>query len=430
MRPPVEAASGSTGSCPLQNAGSNLLVVFTGSIAAYKGCDVVSRLVQRGHRVRCVATPSALQFIGAATLEGLAGSPLLSDTFAAGSALEHIHLTRWADAVLVCPATANTLNRLAAGLADDLPGALFLAHDPTKPWLMAPAMNPAMWTHPATVASVQKLRDWGVRFIAPAEGRTACGEIGEGRLAEPKAIVAATEAALANPARRLRVLITAGGTSEPVDGVRVLTNTSTGATGAMIADHLSRAGHEVLLLRAKSAVATDCACPEETFLTFSDLEAALHRLLASHSFDVVIHAAAVSDYRVDAVFMDADSPPVPAEKLPSGGTPIIRLSPNPRLVDSLRKWSRAPFTLVAFKLTCGAGPDQTAEAVSTLLAHSGADFVVHNDLAARCTDGTFPANIHLRDGAVTVHCADRDTLASELVRLLTCSTPFSYAINP
>lgn len=430
MRATVEAAASSNALCAPPNAGSNLLVVFTGSIAAYKGCDVVSRLVERGHRVRCVATPSALKFIGTVTLEGLAGSPVLSDTFAAGSALEHIHLTRWADAVLVCPATANTLNRLAAGLADDLPGALFLAHDRSKPWLMAPAMNPAMWTHPSTVASVQKLQDWGVRFIAPAEGRMACGEIGEGRLAEPKAIVAATEAALANPVRRLRVLITAGGTVEPVDGVRVLTNTSTGATGAIIADHLSRGGHEVLLLRAKSAVATDSACPEETFVTFSDLEAALRRLLATNSFDIVIHAAAVSDYRVDAVFMDADSPPAPAEKLPSGGTPIIKLRPNPRLVDSLRDWSPAPFTLVAFKLTCGSGPAQSAEAVNRLLAHSGADFVVHNDLAARRADGTFPADIHLRDGALAVHCADRDTLAAELVRLLTSSKPFSYATNP
>src|SRR5687768_14401569 len=134
-------------------SGSNLLIIFTGSIAAYKGCDVVSRLVHRGHRVRCVATASALKFVGAATLEGLTGSPVLSDAFAPGSALEHINLTRWADAVLVCPATANTLNRFAAGLADDLAGALFLAHDRAKPWLVAPAMNPAMWSHPATVAA-------------------------------------------------------------------------------------------------------------------------------------------------------------------------------------------------------------------------------------------------------------------------------------
>ncbi len=399
--------------------GSNLLVIFTGSIAAYKGCDVVSRLVQRGHRVRCVATPSALKFIGPATLEGLTGSPVLSDAFAPGAALEHINLTRWADAVLVCPATANTLNRFAAGLADDLPGALFLAHDRAKPWLVAPAMNPAMWSHPATVAAVEKLRGWGVRFIAPAAGRTACGEIGEGRLAEPDAIVAAVETARARPGRRQRVLITAGGTAEPVDGVRVLTNTSTGATGALIATQLSRAGHEVVLLRAQNAIAADGPCREETFVTFVQLESALRRLLAAESFDAVIHAAAVSDYRVDQVVMvRAEEPAASDGKLPSGGAPVLKLRANPRLVDSLRGWSRAPFTLVAFKLTQGAEAAQAAEAVRKLFAHSGADYVVHNDLAARQHDGSFPADIMRPDGSVAAQCPDRDALAAELVRLL------------
>lgn len=399
-------------------SGSNLLVIFTGSIAAYKGCDVVSRLVQRGHRVRCVATPSALKFIGPATLEGLTGAPVLSDAFAPGAALEHINLTRWADAVLVCPATANTLNRLAAGLADDLPGALFLAHDRAKPWLVAPAMNPAMWSHPATVAAVEKLRGWGVRFIAPASGRTACGETGEGRLAEPDEIVAAVETARARPGRRQRVLITAGGTAEPVDGLRVLTNTSTGATGALIATHLSRAGHDVTLLRAHNAIAADGPCREETFVTFAQLEAGLRRLLAAHPFDAVIHAAAVSDYRVDQVVMVGAGEPAVGGKLPSGGAPVLKLRANPRLVDSLRGWSNTPFTLVAFKLTHGAEAAEAEAAVSRLFAHSGADYVVHNDLSAKRADGTFPADILLPDGTVAAHCPDRTTLASALEDLL------------
>ncbi|MBP7141941.1 MAG: bifunctional phosphopantothenoylcysteine decarboxylase/phosphopantothenate--cysteine ligase CoaBC [Opitutaceae bacterium] len=429
MMPSFETPAGPNGAPPLAKNGSNLLVVFTGSIAAYKGCEVVSRLVQHGHRVRCVATPSALRFIGNCTLEGLTGSPVLSDAFAAGSALEHVHLTRWADAVLVCPATANTLNRLAAGLADDLPGALFLAHDRTRPWLMAPAMNPSMWSHPATDASVRRLREWGVGFIAPAQGRAACGETGEGRLAEPEAIVAATEAALAKPARRLRVLVTAGGTAEPIDGVRVLSNTSTGATGAIIATHLSRVGHDVLLLRAKTAISTDGICQEEIFVTFSHLEAALRRLLASQAFDAVIHAAAVSDYSVETVSMASDSPPLSPGKLPSGGAPVIQLRPNPRLVDNLRNWSHTPFILVAFKLTHGAGTAQSDEAVGRLFAQCQADFVVHNDLTEQRVDGQFPADIRLPDGSHAVHCADRDTLASELERLLTFSTPFSHAID-
>lgn len=401
---------------------SNLLVIFTGSIAAYKGCEVVSRLVQLGHRVRCVATPSALKFIGPATLEGLTGAAVLSDAFTPGAALEHINLTRWADAVLVCPATANTLNRFAAGLGDDLAGALFLAHDRSKPWLVAPAMNPAMWTHPATVAAIAKLRAWGVRFIDPAAGRTACGETGEGRLAEPDTIVAAMDAALAKPARKLRVLITAGGTVEPVDGVRVLTNTSTGATGALIATQLSRAGHEVVLLRAQGAVAADGPCREETFVTFAHLEAALRRLLAAEQFDAVIHAAAVSDYGVDMVVMADGGAPVvagPDGKIASGGAPVLKLRANPRLVDGLRGLSGAPFTLVAFKLTHGAECRQVGEAVRRLFAHSGADYVVHNDLTARSADGKFPADILHPDGTVAVHCPDRASLAAELGKLLT-----------
>jgi phosphopantothenoylcysteine decarboxylase/phosphopantothenate--cysteine ligase len=402
-------------------SGSNLLVIFTGSIAAYKGCEVVSRLVQRGHRVRCVATASALNFIGPATLEGLTGSPVMIDAFAPGSALEHINLTRWADAVLVCPATANTLNRFVAGLADDLAGALFLAHDRAKPWLVAPAMNPAMWSHPATSASVEKLRGWGVCFIDPAAGRTACGETGEGRLAEPDTVVAAVEAALARPARRLRVLVTSGGTAEPIDGVRVLTNTSTGATGALIATRLSRAGHEVVLLRAKNSHPADGFSREETFVTFAQLDAALRRLLAAERFDAVIHAAAVSDYSLDIVVMGDGATPFTAGsegKIASGGAPLLRLKPNPRIVDGLRGLSSGAFTLIAFKLTHGAEAGQAGKAVEKLFAHSGADYVVHNDLSARRADGTFPADILRPDGTLAAHCPDRDTLATELGRLI------------
>lgn len=398
-------------------SGSNLLFVFTGSIAAYKACDVVSRLGQRGHRVRCVATPSALRFVGPATLEGLTGSPVVSEIFASGHALDHINLTRWADAVVVCPATANTINRFAAGLADDLPGALFLAHDRTKPWLIAPAMNPAMWGHPATAAAVEKLESWGVRFLPVGEGRTACGETGEGRLAEPDALVAAIEASLVRPAKRLRVLVTAGGTAEPVDGVRVLTNTSTGGTGAGIATLLARRGHDVVLLRAKSALPADGPCREETFVTFAELDAALRRELGRGGFDAVIHAAAVSDYGVDSITVPDGVVPAGSDlKIGSGHAPLLRLRPNPRLVDGLRALSPTPLKLVAFKLTRGAGADETAGAIAKLFAHSGADYVVHNDLAARA--GAFPATIHRADGTAVMHCHDRGPLAAALAQLL------------
>jgi phosphopantothenoylcysteine decarboxylase/phosphopantothenate--cysteine ligase len=321
--------------------------------------------------------------------------------------------------VVVCPATANTLNRFAAGLADDLAGALFLAHDRTKPFLIAPAMNPAMWAHPATVAAVGKLQQWGVRFLPVGEGRTACGEMGEGRLAEPVEIVAAVEACLARPARRLRVLVTSGGTAEPIDGVRVLTNTSTGRTGAGLAAHLARSGHEVVLLRARAAVAAAGGGREETFSTFADLDAALQRLLGSEHFDAVIHAAAVSDFGIESVVTDGVAHPPGGAKLESGPGPVmLRLRTLPKLVDSLRENSRNPrLTVVAFKLTAGADPAAGA-AVEALLKRSGADLVVHNDLANRGHGGDFPASIHRRGGAPAVQCATRGELAVALEQML------------
>jgi phosphopantothenoylcysteine decarboxylase/phosphopantothenate--cysteine ligase len=410
---------------------ANILFVLTGSIAGFKACEAISQLVQRGHRVRTVATAAALRFTGAATLEGLTGTPPLADLFAPGAALEHINLTRWADLVLVCPATANTINRFAAGLADDLPGALFLAHDRKKPWLVAPAMNPAMWAHPATQASVEKLRDWGVRFLPVGEGRTACGETGEGRLAEPAVIVAATESALAPPSRRLRVLVTAGGTAEPIDGVRVLTNTSTGGTGADIARRFADRGHEVVHLRARNA-APSRGCREEIFLTFADLDRALVRLLGDEHFDAVIHAAAVGDYHVESIAIGDRLQRTGAAKLESGGEPVtLRLQPNPKLVDSLRARSLNPaLRVIAFKLTNDAAPEAAQAAVRMLFAHSGADWVVHNDLAERTGETAFPATIHAPDGLVPVRCATRRELAERLEELLAGETHFGSAPTP
>jgi phosphopantothenoylcysteine synthetase/decarboxylase len=202
--------------------------------------------------------------------------------------------------------------------------------------------------------------------------------------------------------------------------VRVLTNTSTGATGAAIATHLSRAGHEVVLLRARAALPADGPCAEETFLTFAELDAGLRRLLGSGRFEAVIHAAAVSDYGVDSI-VSADGV-VPAGvdgKIESGHAPLLRLRPHPKLVDGLRGLSPAPLQLVAFKLTHGAEEVAAARAVQKLLAHSGADFVVHNDLTARADADSFPSTVHGRDGAAVRHCATRADLAVALEEVLT-----------
>ncbi|ACB74070.1 flavoprotein [Opitutus terrae] len=169
----------------------NVLVLLTGSIACFKACTLISRLVQAGVTVQTVATPAALRFVGTATLEGLSGRPVFTDVFEEGRALDHIALARAADLALVCPATANTINQLAAGIAGDPVGTLFLAWElESKPWWIAPAMNAWMWKHPATAASIATLKSWGVRVLDPVEGPHACGETGPGRLAEPELITA------------------------------------------------------------------------------------------------------------------------------------------------------------------------------------------------------------------------------------------------
>lgn len=398
---------------------SNLLVILSGSIACYKCCEVISQLVQRGHRVRVVATAGALRFVGAATLEGLTGEKVRSDLFEAGAALDHIALSRWADVTLVCPATADLLNRAAAGLGDDLATTLLLAHDWKKPLLIAPAMNPLMWSHPATTAAVSRLRDWGARFVEVGIGRTACGEAGPGRLAEPAIIVAAVASALNPGGRQLRILVTSGGTSEPIDGVRVITNTSTGETGARIARGLAQHGHDVLLLRAQSARSTDGACREATFFTYSDLDTALTTRLGEEEFDVVIHAAAVGDFSVAAIDVNGESRPPGAVKLGSNVAPILRLKRNPKILNTLRARSRNPgVRVVGFKLTQGADADAARRAVATLFSSGGVDHIVHNDLAARAADGTFPADVWTHGLSEPQHIADRGDLAGALEALL------------
>jgi len=239
-------------------------------------------------------------------------------------------------------------------------------------------------------------------------------------MAEPDEIVIAVEATLARPARRLRVLITSGGTAEPVDGVRVLTNTSTGATGAGLADHFARCGHEVVLLRARSAVAAGAALRTEIFGSFAELDAALTRLLGEENFDVVIHAAAVSDFGIAAIVVDGVRQPLGAAKLDSRAGLALELKLQPKLVNALRARSRNPaLAVVAFKLTNGSTPTAAASAVQTLRDAAQADFVVHNDLATRgAALGAFPATIHPAARGAPVSCATRTELAETLERLL------------
>lgn len=417
-------------------SGSNILFILTGSIAGAKACTVISALVQRGHRVRTVITAAGLRFIGPATLEGLTGEAPQTDLFAPGTALEHIELARWADLTVVCPATAHSLNRFAAGLADDLAGALMLARERDRPLLIVPAMNPEMWSHPATRAAVARLEEWGARLVAPGQGRTACGEVGEGRMAEPEEILTAVDSALARPAQAKCILVTSGATAELLDGVRVLTNTSTGRTGAELARFFATAGHHVTLLRAAAAPPAGAPVADETFVSFEDLDRALTRLLAGANFDVVVHAAAVGDFGIGSLWVDGVERQPGGAKLDSGRNVLLELRPQPKLVDTLRERSRNPaLTVIAFKLTDGATPAVAQAAVETLFERARVDLVVHNDNAQRGQmAGQFPATIHRRRDHLAIPCANRAELAKRLTDQIDAienpSTPYSHAALP
>ena len=169
-------------------AKQNILVQFSGSIACYKTCSLISKLVQNGFDVQTTATDSALQFIGTATLEGLTGHPVRTNVFQAGQMMDHINLVKWADLIILCPASANSINRLSQGLADDWIGSIFLANNFRKPYWIAPAMNTQMYHHPATQASLKILKEWGATIFDTATGQLACGDMGEGKLIDPEII--------------------------------------------------------------------------------------------------------------------------------------------------------------------------------------------------------------------------------------------------
>lgn len=356
-----------------------ILLGVTGSIAAFKSAALCSKLVQAGYEVRVVLTKGALEFVGAATFEGLTGSLPLTTGFEAGSRMAHIHWERWADLTLVYPASAHTITRLAHGDGSDLLGTLFLAHDFKTPYWIAPAMNPTMLGHPAVREAAQKLATFGVRVLESDSGRTACGEVGTGRLLEPEAMLAEIETyfGVSKSKTEKKILITAGGTSEKIDSVRVLTNTSTGATGLELAHELMARGHRVTLLLSENSVveARPAASTLIRFGDFQSLDRAMREALTKEKFDTVIHAAAVSDYSVDSIETKDGKKVEGAQKIHSGEPLTLALKPNPKIVNRLRGYSANPrLKVISFKLTVGG--EKTPE-----LSAYDSDYVVHNDLS-------------------------------------------------
>lgn len=354
---------------------------MTGSIACYKACSVISSLHQKGHAVQVVMSPASLQFVGAATIEGLTGKTPITDMYMAGSVMDHIHLIRWADLILVAPATANYINKISAGIGDDLLTTLFLAHDFKKPFLVAPAMNTMMYFHPTVQNSIKQLQNFGVQILETASGVLACGEIGSGKLLDPVLIVQEVEkhlhivpdpknksdASVSN--KKIKVLITAGGTSEPIDDIRVITNRSTGRTAAFLADQFIESGFDVHFLHSKNSILPKLTCSKSSFESFKELDSKLSELLTNNLFAWLIHAAAVSDYSVQSE----------TGKISSDAAEInIKLIKNKKLIEQIKKLS--PLTkVIGFKLTSGADLELCMAKVGKLFSESHCDFVVQND---------------------------------------------------
>jgi phosphopantothenoylcysteine decarboxylase/phosphopantothenate--cysteine ligase len=363
---------------------SKILFLMTGSIACYKACSLISKLIQNGFAVQVAASSSALQFVGEATLEGLTGKSVVSDMYGAGKMMAHINLIRDCDLVICAPATAHYINRIAQGLGDDLLSTLFLAHDFEKPFLIAPAMNTKMYLHPVTQASLNKLTGFGVKILETASGVLACGEVGSGKLLDPDLIFDEIRQALtkkhseiaprttAKPAQALKVLVTAGGTTEAIDDVRVISNRSTGRTGTLIANSLSELGLDVILLKANSCREKSFVNQEYTFESFEDLKTLLKSELATHHYDFLIHAAAVSDYSVE---------PYQGKISSENESLHLRLKRNPKLIQHFSEWSlNKNIQIIGFKLTSTTSTDERAQAVAKVLEYPNVRFVVQNDM--------------------------------------------------
>lgn len=276
----------------------NILLGVTGGIAAYKAPDLVRRLRERGAEVQVVMSRGAQQFITPMTFQAVSGRPVRTDLWdeAAEASMGHIELARWADLVLIAPTTADTLSKLAAGLAGDLLSTVCLATE--APLVLAPAMNKQMWANPATQSNLDVLRARGVQILGPGEGDQACGETGAGRMLEPLEIAEAVVALLGadGPLSGVSLMITAGPTREPVDPVRFISNRSSGKMGFALAEQAAGMGARVMLISGPVNLVTPPGVQRIDVETAGQMHQAVHDNIAG--VDVFIGAAAVSDYRV------------------------------------------------------------------------------------------------------------------------------------
>jgi phosphopantothenoylcysteine decarboxylase/phosphopantothenate--cysteine ligase len=338
---------------------SRVLLGVTGGIAAYKACELCRLLVKDGHDVVPLVTPGAERFVTAETFRALARRPPGDDVY--------LHLTR-ADLLVVAPCTANTLAKLAHGLADNVLTEAALAH--RGPVLVAPAMNPRMWSHPATRANVEALRARGVVLVGPDEGETAEGELGVGRMAEPEEIVRAALELLHGSSllRGKRVLVSAGGTREPLDAVRYVGNRSSGRMGVALAGEARRRGAEVTLLAANLAVPAPSGVELVETPTAADLER--EALTRAPEADIVVMAAAIADYR--------PAEALAAKRPKDTAAWTLELESTTDVLSALGERRRDDQLLVGFAAETG---DGGLERARKKRVGKGADLFVLNDVS-------------------------------------------------
>jgi phosphopantothenoylcysteine decarboxylase / phosphopantothenate---cysteine ligase len=352
-------------------SGKRILLIIGGGIAAYKCLDLIRRLGERGASVRCVMTQAAQEFVTPLAVGALTADHVFTDLFDRQDEHDvgHIRLSREADLLVVAPATADLMAKLAQGLANDLASTVLLATD--KPVLMAPAMNPRMWSHPATRRNRATLERDGVHFVGPNRGEMAeSGEAGEGRMAEPLEIVAAIEALLDGAPKPLagkKIIVTSGPTHEPIDPVRYIANRSSGKQGHAIAAALARLGADVRLVSGPVTISDPSGVAVTHVETAQEMSDAVERLLPA---DAAVMVAAVADWR-------SETPAGEKIKKRAGERPQpLRMVENPDILATVGRHSRRPALVIGFAAET---QDLLANAQAKL-ARKGADLIVANNV--------------------------------------------------
>ena len=357
-------------------AGKRILLIVGGGIAAYKSLELVRELRRAGIATTAVLTEAGKQFVTPLSLAALTENPVYDDLFSLKDETEmgHIQLSRQADLIVVCPATANLMSRMATGGASDLASTLLLATD--TPVLAVPAMNVRMWTHAATRRNVAQLRADGVTVMEPDEGEMACGEFGPGRLPEVPAIVARIRALLdpqPKPLAGKRAIVTAGPTHEPIDPVRYIANRSSGKQGFALAAALAAAGAEVTLIAGPVSLPTPAGVRRIDVETAQQMAAAVEAALPA---DIAVMVAAVADWRTDAAASKI--------KKGAGGPPSLALVENPDILAAVAApGARRPRLVIGF----AAETDMTVDHGRSKLAKKGCDWIVANDVSGDVMGG-------------------------------------------